>query len=84
MYRNLDEMEKQEHNGNVSLSTIKMDKIYAIDGATMGKNPSEMKRQNVELNLDCAEDIEKIASMVMNTLKHGNKGKTDGSENIKN
>ena len=58
MYRNLDEMEKQEHNGNVSLSTIKMDEIYAIDGATMGKNPSEMKRHNVELNLDCAEDIE--------------------------
>ena len=77
-------MEKQEHNGNVSLSTIKMDKIYAIDGVTMGKNPSEMERQNVELNLDCAEDIEKIASMVMNTLKHGNKGKTDGSKNIKN
>ena len=37
MYRNLDEMEEPEHNGNVSLSTIKMDKIYAIDGATMGK-----------------------------------------------
>ena len=45
-------MEKQEHNGNVSLSTIKMDKIYAIDGATMERNPSEMERQNVELNLD--------------------------------
>ena len=48
------------------------------------KNPSEMERKNVELNLDCAEDIEKIASMVMNTLKHENKGKTDGSKNIKN
>ena len=50
----------------------------------MERNPSKMERQNVELNLDCAEDIEKIASMVMNTLKHENKGKTDGSKNIKN
>ena len=44
-----------------------MDKIYAIDGATMERNPSKMERQNVELNLDCTENIEEIASMVMNT-----------------
>ena len=61
-----------------------MDKIYAIDEATMERNLSKMERQNVELNLDCTENIEEIASMVMNTLKHGNKGKTDGSKNIKN
>ena len=61
-----------------------MDKIYAIDGATMERSPSKMERQNVELNLDCTENIEEIASMVMNTLKHGNKEKTDGSKNIKN
>ena len=50
----------------------------------MGKDPSKIKRYNVELNLGCAEDIEKVASMAINTLKQGDKGKDDRSKKISN
>ena len=82
MYPNLDGIEESEHGKNVSLSTLKMDEIYVMGGATMGKDPSEMKSHNIELNLSCAEDIDKVASMAINALKHGSKGKNDGSKKI--
>ena len=82
MYPILDGIEEPEQGKNVSLSTLKMDEIYVMGGATMGKDPSEMKSHNIELNLSCAEDIDKVASMAINALKHGSKGKNDGSKKI--
>ena len=67
-----------------SMSTVKIDEVYAMGGDTMGKDPSKIKRYNVELNLGCAEDIEKVASMAINTLKQGDKGKDDRSKKISN
>ena len=74
MYPNLDGIEESEHGKNASLSSLKIDDIYVMGEAAIGKDISKTKNH--------AENIDKADSMAINASKHESKKKKDGSKKL--